>query len=404
MIQRQSDLGRSGVRPLRVMFMATSMPIGGAETLLMNLVRTMDRRRCQPEITCLKEPGELGEEIAAEIPVHSHFISHKYDFAVVSRLRRLFADRRTDALVTVGAGDKMFWGRLAARYARLPVVLSALHSTGWPDGVGRLNRMLTGITDGFIAVASSHAQFLIEQERFPAEKVFLIPNGIDTDRFSFSISERERVRRELGIEGQTPVVGIVAALRPEKNHELFLHVAREILGRLPTSQFLIVGDGPQRAKLEQFAVELGIAKSVRFLGSRGDIPAILSAMDLFALSSQNEASPVSILEAMACSRPVVAPDVGSIGESVREGITGSLVAGHDVAAHAQAWLSILGNLPLARAMGQAARAHVLQHGSLVSMTRGYEDLVWNIYQSKRRIESPAENRKSMRPPSPSHSN
>jgi hypothetical protein len=88
--------------------------------------------------------------------------------------------REIDAIVTVGAGDKMFWGRLAARLAGVPVVAAALHSTGWPDVVGRLNRWLPPFTDAFIACAPTHGRYLIEQECFPAERVHVVPNGVDT--------------------------------------------------------------------------------------------------------------------------------------------------------------------------------------------------------------------------------
>src|SRR5687767_11502577 len=100
--------------PLRVLFVITSMPVGGAETLLVNLIRRLDRARFEPELCCLKEPGPLGEELAGEIPTHCGFIGHKYDFLVLRRLTRLLRERKIDAVVTVGAGDKMFWGRLAA--------------------------------------------------------------------------------------------------------------------------------------------------------------------------------------------------------------------------------------------------------------------------------------------------
>src|SRR4029078_8427588 len=100
--------------------------------------------------------------LASEIPVFSNQIHGKFDLLVYRRLARLLCERRIDTVITVGAGDKMFWGRLAARHAQVPVVLSALHSTGWPDGIGRLNRMLTGITDSFIAVAESHRSILCE--------------------------------------------------------------------------------------------------------------------------------------------------------------------------------------------------------------------------------------------------
>src|SRR5215208_3958812 len=98
--------------PLRVLFLTTSMPIGGDETLLMNLVRRMDRARFAPEIVCLKEKGPLGCELAEEMPVHYGLIGLKFDVRVLARLWKLMRRPRADAVITVGAGDKMFWGRL----------------------------------------------------------------------------------------------------------------------------------------------------------------------------------------------------------------------------------------------------------------------------------------------------
>ena len=143
-------------RPLNVMSVITSMPVGGAEVLLMNLVRRFDPKRIKPSICCLKEKDELGEKVSFDIPVFDHQIKHKFDLGVIKRLGKLYLKNKIDAIVTVGAGDKMFWGRLAAKNAGIPIILSALHSTGWPDGVGRMNRLLTGITTGFIAVSYTH--------------------------------------------------------------------------------------------------------------------------------------------------------------------------------------------------------------------------------------------------------
>ena len=371
-------------RPLRTMFLLTSMPVGGAEVLLANLVRRLNRQSIEPEIACLKELGPLGEVLAKEIPVFSHLIRHKYDVAVVGRLTRLFRQRRIDCAVTVGAGDKMFWGRLAARRARLPVVLSALHSTGWPDGVGRLNRLLTPLTDGFIAVASAHARYLREVEHFPHDKVFMIPNGVDTQRFVYDPAARQRVREELGIPLDAPVVGIVAALRPEKDHELFMRAAHSLLLRLPQVQFLIVGDGPLRSTLEQLAQQLGLGSQIHFLGARSDVPELLSALDLFALTSQNEASPVSILEAMACGRPVIAPRVGSIAETVIPGENGELFDQRTSAVISELWHQVLISPERRDAMGQAARASVIRAGSLDTMVHGYEQLIRQIARRKGR--------------------
>jgi glycosyltransferase involved in cell wall biosynthesis len=372
--------GQTG--PMRVVFMVTSMETGGAELLLVNLMRTMDRSRFAPELVCLKHRGNLGETLAREFPVHSDLIHHKFDAAVIGRLTRLLREPATTAVVTVGAGDKMFWGRLAARRAGVPVILAALHSTGWPDGVGRLNRLLTPITDAFIAVAEPHRDYLVRQERFPAHRVRLIPNGIDTERFTRDRDAGLRFRDAWRIPADARVCGIVAALRPEKNHELFLAAAESVASRRPDAYFLVVGDGPRRALLESIACELACADRIRFTGNCEEIPAALSAMDLFSLTSHNEASPVSILEAMSCELPVVAPSVGSIDQAVIEGSTGLLVPPGDVQAVAAAWLQLLEDPVRMRSMGEAGRRHVIDYGSLKRMTRGYMDLIEEIWSRK----------------------
>jgi glycosyltransferase involved in cell wall biosynthesis len=358
------------------------LPVGGAETLLQNLICRLDPSHFAAEICCLKEPGQLGEMLTGQFAVHSRLLRHKYDVLVLPRLTTLIRQRNIDALITIGAGDKMFWGRLAAAWVGVPVVLSAIHSTGWPDRIERANRLLTRFTDRFIAVAYSHGRYLVEVERLPQDKVIVIPNGVDSDRFRFSPAARRAVRTELGIDQQAPVVGVVAALRPEKNLGLFLRAARRVVERLPAAQFLIVGDGPERPELQQLTADAGLAGQVHFLGCRHDIPDVLSALDVFALTSHNEANPVSILEAMACEKPVVATDVGSVSETVRSGKTGWLVDAGDDAAAAAAWLRLLENPATARQMGEQAREQVTARWSVTQMVAGYEDLIQRTYHGK----------------------
>ena len=368
-------------RPLNTMFVITSMPVGGAETLLVNMMRRFDKQRINPSVCCLKDKDELGEVISDEFTVHSNLIHHKFDVAVMKRLRNLFEQNKIDAVVTVGAGDKMFWGRLAARYSKVPVILSALHSTGWPDGVGTLNRLLTRITTGFIAVAESHGQHLISGEGFPKEKVFVIPNGVDTQRFQLNNESRQQWREKLGIPENSPVVGIVAALRPEKNHTLFVESAGQVLKQLNDAHFVIVGGGEEQGKIEAKINELGIESNVHLPGCTHDIPGVLSMMDLFALTSHNEASPVSIMEAMSCQRPVVATDVGSVNESVLHEKTGLLVPEGELEAMASAWLRILTDQNLAQNMGTSGREHIIANSSLDSMTQGYAQLIEQLFAS-----------------------
>jgi len=368
-------------RPLRILFLLTSMPVGGAEVLLVNLVRKLDRSRFAPEICCLKEPGELGEAMAAELPVHCGLLRNKYDLRVLPRLVRLLKQRGADAVVTVGAGDKMFWGRLAARLAGVKAVVSALHSTGWPDGVGRLNRLLTPLTDAFIAVAENHRQHLIRAEKFPAEKVVMIPNGVDLERFA-PLPKSDALGAELGLVPSAPLVGIVAALRPEKNHRLFLSVAVEVLQDVPDANFLIVGDGPLRGSLEQYAQQLGIGEQVHFLGTRSDIAPLLALLDVFLLTSDNEANPVSILEAMSMAKPVVATRVGSVPEVVEPERTGYLAEVGDSVRLAGHVTRLLLDPLLAQQMGRAGREKVVSQWSLDRMVKGYEVLLDRIVAAK----------------------
>lgn len=368
---------------LRLAFVITSMPVGGAETLLVNLVREARKLNVESAICCLKEPGPLGEQLAQEFPVMSNLIRHKYDWRVLNRLKNAFRAQRTDAVITVGAGDKMFWGRLAARWAGVPVVLSALHSTGWPDGVGRLNRWLTPITDGFIAVAQHHGRYLVEQERFPASKVHIVANGIDTDRFVPNPVHRVAWRERLGIPAQAPVIGIVAALRPEKDHLQFIDAAAQVRDQIPEAHFLIAGDGPMRGEIEARIAANRLQSQVHLLGNVSDIPHLLASLDLFSLTSKNEASPVSIMEALACEVPVVAPNVGSIAETVVDGQTGFLVPAGDAMATAAAWLRVLQDPRQREQFGKQGRELIVQHHSLRSMTTGYIDLVETLLRPTR---------------------
>jgi glycosyltransferase involved in cell wall biosynthesis len=368
--------------PLRVMFIITCMPVGGAETLLVDLVRRLDRSRMVPELCCLKHPGPLGEMLSGEIPTFTGLLKHKYDFAVLPRLTRLLRKRRIDAVLTVGTGgDKMFWGRLAARFARVPVICSALHSTGLPDRVERLNRLLAPITDAFIAVAEPHARYLAKHEGCPAHKIRVIPNGVDVEKFRPRPPD-PAVRKSLGVPERVPVAGIVAALRPEKNHELFLEAAALVRRDVPDARFLVLGDGPRRHALELLAGQLSLQDAVHFAGTRSDVHRVLSAIDVLVLTSHMEANPVSILEAMASRKPVVATRVGSIPETVLHGRTGFLTTPGNPREIAARVVELFQNPQLAARMGRAGRDHVVAHWTSRHMVAGYLKLIEETYALK----------------------
>ena len=366
--------------PLRVMFVHTEVVVGGAETLLLEIIRKMDRTRFEPELCCLQQLAELGEVIAKEIPTHVGLLEHKFDYKVLGRLKKLLQEREIDAVVTIGTGgDRMFWGRLGAWRAGVPVILSALHATGYPMKVERMNRMLAPITDGFIGCASTHSKFLVSGEGCPANKVFTVWNGVDVDRFC--LRDQAEMRARLDIPEGIPVGGIVAALRPEKQHVMLVESWAQVVKQLPEALLVVVGDGIERAAIEAKTAELGLENNVRLLGTRHDVPECLSAMDVKVLSSKMEANPASTLEANACGLPVVVPDVGSLPDTVIQGETGLLVKPNDPTALANGIVDILSRPDRGRSMGQAAHQLVCDRFSVEVMVGGYECLIDGIYRA-----------------------
>lgn len=366
--------------PLRVMFVHTELVVGGAETLLVEIIRNMDSERFTPELCCLKQLSELGEVMAQEVPTFTGLLENKYDWRVLGRLTQLLKDRHTDAVVTIGTGgDRMFWGRLAAWRANVPVILSALHSTGYPVCVERINRLLTPLTDGFIGCAKSHSEFLATGEGCPAERVFTVWNGVDINRFC--IRDKVAMRRQLDLPLDAPVAGIVAALRSEKQHVQLVEAWSQVVQQIPNAILVIVGDGVERESIEAKTQALGIGNNVRMLGTRHDVHEVLAAFDVKVLASKMEANPASTLEAAACGLPVVVPNVGSLPDTVEQGKTGILYDPAQPGALANSLLEILSDRAKAQAMGAAGRELVCRRFSLEVMVRGYEQLVEGVYRA-----------------------
>jgi glycosyltransferase involved in cell wall biosynthesis len=163
---------------------------------------------------------------------------------------------------------------------------------------------------------------------------------------------------------------------------MFLEVAARVLKDVPAAHFLVIGDGALRPNLKRRAAELAIAERVHFLGTRPDIPELLALIDVLLLTSLNEANPVSILEGLACGKPVVATRVGSVPETVVDDEVGYLVESGSVAAMARRVVELFRDSCVAAALGAAGRRHVVAHWSVERMVDGYEDLLLRVYEKK----------------------
>lgn len=349
------------VRPRRILFLVSSLPVGGAERQIQSLVSNMHRDRFVPILCCARNAGAIGEELkAAGLTFHSNLIRRQYDLSLIFQLRRLIKEEAIDLVYALDHLNVIVCGTLAASLAGKSIVI-AMHATSHSRhgrGIPLATRLLSPFIARFIAVAETHRDYLVGQEGLDPGKIRVVYNGVDVDRFQSVLAAS--VREEFGIPDGALTAGIIAVLRREKAHEVFLEAASLVSQTVPYAYFLVVGDGPERQRLERRADALGIGSRVRFCGHRNDIPRLLAYLDVVVLSSDPvvETFPMALLEAMAAGRPAVATRVGSIAEMVSDGITGYLVPPRRPDVLAERMRQLLEDGELRAAMGARGRLRV----------------------------------------------
>jgi glycosyltransferase involved in cell wall biosynthesis len=339
----------------RVHLLIDTLGVGGAEVHLAEFARIDG---IELTVGCLKDTGSdhVVERLRARgIEPRCVAIPAHLGPAAFLRVRRHLAEVHP-ALVHTHLGYADLLGGPAARSLRIPSV-TTIHSHAPPATTReRVRARMTTIArrataDRVIAVSrSARDAYLASAGRDPT-RVVVLHNGI---------GERPRpgsgagVRRELGLEADDLVVATVSSLRPEKAHDVSVATAALLLPHFPALRLLVVGDGPLRSQIQRAAAALG--DRVVVAGYRRDVMAALDAADVLLHPSRHDTLPTAILEAMACSVPVVATNVGGIGELVVDGITGSLVPCPPVAGEVAAAVArLLGDHGLRRRMGTAGR-------------------------------------------------
>jgi glycosyltransferase involved in cell wall biosynthesis len=259
-------------------------------------------------------------------------------------------------------------GRIAAWLAGVPLVVHTFHGHVFQGYFSpartrifvALERWLARRTHRLVAVSERVRDEVLARGIGRPERFHVVPVGLDLQRFAECDPRRGQLRVELRLPPQAPLVGIVARLVPIKRHELFLAAAAAVATRMPSCRFLVVGDGERRHALEGMARELGITDRVLFLGWRRDLERIYADLDVAVLTSANEGSPVSLIEAMASGVPVVGPRVGGVPDVIDDGVSGIVVPPGDAAPVAEAIVRLLGDVELRRKMGAAARERALR--------------------------------------------
>jgi glycosyltransferase involved in cell wall biosynthesis len=364
-------------RRRRILLVVGRLGAGGAELQLIALAVGLARQGHEVTVACLTEA--------------SVDLQHARDAGV--RFRMLGAGRRTRPLVLgpliamarrahvvqCNSFDASLWGRIAAAVARRPVVVTehtpgrewdrASSGAGRGRWIARHNRVLDPVTYTTIAVARWQ-RGLLTSEGVAADKIVHVPNGVLVSELR-AAAHSGVTRDDLGLPPQAHVLVHVARFQPQKNQAATLQAVRSLRETVGDVRAVFAGDGPERPAVERLARELGVEDAVLFLGRRPDVPALLALADVMVLPSLAEAMPMTIIESMAVGTPVVATDVGDVGDVISQTGGGLCVAAGDQEAFTAACLRVLTDDTLRRSLAERALAASDEYDSDL-MARRYE--------------------------------
>ena len=367
-------------RPRVVLQYVDSDVFGGSERVLLQLVRGLDRSRWHPVL--LHHPASglarlLDEARAAGVPVRTapRVTDANMLFRLPALVRAVSLDNPAVFHAHLNWPLACKFGLAAAAVGRVPAILATVHLV--PDELMNRNvraqvRAVGATVHRYLAVAS-HVRDRLAALGLPARKLRVVRNGIDAAELLRPANEELRI--QLSGAPQRPVVLTVARLARQKGIDVLLSAASQV----PDAMFLIAGEGPDRTALEARAAALGLGNSVRFLGAAHNVPDLLAACDVFVLPSLAEGLPLSVLEAMAAGKPVVATRIAGTDEAVADGTSGVLVPPRDPDALATAIRSLLAEPDrasrLARAGQERVRSEFPVGRTVAAVTAQYEEVL-----------------------------
>ena len=388
--------------PCKVVYFCDAVFLGGAEAYLKLLVPEIPQQEYQPRVALspLPQMAPLAQFFDERgICVDEVDSANRSPLKVFLECYRYFR-RHQPTIVHFNLNNTFscFVPILAAYFSRVPWKLATEHldlqlAIGKRAGVRTkkvVKRVMTFCLDYTIPVSQANKQLLVQDYRVHPYRLKLILNGIDVNRFSFSESGRRAIRQSLGIGPEQTLVGTVARFNFQKGHQYTVDAIPAILKSCPQTRFLFIGEGPTQARLADRVSRLGLEPYVIFAGAREDIPEILSALDIFLLTSLYEGLPLSILEAMAVGLPVVATSVSGTPEAVADEHTGLLIPPADSQAVASAVVRLVRDPGARRRMGANGRDLVHRRFDKSLMVRQVEHIYQNLVDPHRRSAAGAE--------------
>jgi glycosyltransferase involved in cell wall biosynthesis len=384
------------VRKIKILRIIARLNIGGPAIQAIELTARLDRDIFESLLVSGVEAPHEGNmrDLASRRGVHpivlpglGREIRPLKDIETLMQLYRLIRRERPHIVHTHTAKAGTL-GRLAARLAHVPVIVHTFHGHIF-RGYFRpaknrafiiIERVLGRFTDRLVTVSPRLKEDIVSFGIAKPDKIVVIPLGFDLNPFRSAYGDA--FREELGIPAGAKLVGIVGRLTAVKNHSLFIRVAGHIAAARPDVFFVIVGDGELRADLERLAEEAGLSQRTFFTGWRNDMPAVYASLDVVALSSLSEGTPVTLIEAMASGKPVIATSVGGIPDLVSSGENGFLVDPDDELAFARRIITLLDDTGMAQKMGEEGRRRALQSYSMERLIGDVSGLYMSLLKRK----------------------
>jgi glycosyltransferase involved in cell wall biosynthesis len=376
-------LDRNNKKKIKVIHLVEELTIGGLEKILTSIVLNLDKKKYNVSVWCLREGGFFANKLIKEgFDVKILNILTSRNPLSIYKLYKLLKNCKFDIIHTHAYSAGTI-GRMSAFLAGIPIIISHNHSVY--DYYNRyyhfVEWLLSLITDRIICISDIVNRFANETQRINAKKLMTIHNGIDSE---YTVSEKRTsgLRKELDIPVDHSVICTIAHMEEHKGIKYFLESASLLLQSRNDISFLLVGEGALKEELKILCADLKIEKNVIFAGERSDIPEILSLTDIFVLPSLREGLPLTILEAMACGKPVIATNVGGVPEVVKDGVSGILVPPKDTEALHSAMNELLGNREKLKKMGYNGKRVCNVSFDSKTMTGKIEDLYDSLMYKK----------------------
>lgn len=355
--------------------------IGGGEMKVLELVQRLDKDRYNITVCSVGQGGPLEAEFrkaADRVEIYSKKSS--FDFSLVQKVARLMKQQQIEILqTTLFYADVI--GAYAAYLASVPVVISWEAVTG-PFAFRHYwsYKLAARKIDRVVAVSEDIRKKVIRERNLDDEKVVTIHYGVDLEKFAPEANALKKA--DIGVSEENTVLGTVARFDHPKGHKHLIAAAPEIVKHNPNVRFVFVGDGPLRRDVEQQIHQLGLDEYFLLLGFRRDVKQLLGLFDLFILPSLSEGLPNAVLEAMACSNPVVASAVNGVVEVVVDGETGFLVPPCNPGRLSEAVTRMLESPARMKQMGIKGRERVAGAFSVEQQIGKFEELYDTLYAKK----------------------